>query len=106
MLAFMDITHTTSSTFGVIQYSVIATVYLKHIHSFFNMCPLLKGVFMKMTMNLNNTTSTITTGSVASVPNYMMCSSVQNPLGGVNPLMIISKCLFLFKNDPERVSCR
>ena len=73
-----------------IQYSIVATVYLKHIHSFFNMCPLLKGVFMKMTMNLNNTTSTITTRSTASLPSYMMCSSVQNPLGGVNPLMITS----------------
>ncbi len=44
---------------AAIQISVLATIYLKHVHSFFNMCPLLKGVFMKMTMNLNNCSSTI-----------------------------------------------
>jgi hypothetical protein len=92
---------TVGSTLGYIQYSVVATIYLKHIHSFFNMCPLLKGVFMKMTMNLNNTSSTVvattanpnagaytvfTAGSVLS----LTCSSVSNPLGGVNPLMVSS----------------
>ena len=36
---------------GAYQISVRATIYLKHIHSFFQMVPLLKGVYMKMTMN-------------------------------------------------------
>lgn len=87
---------TTIRNTGVIQTSVIATVYLKHIHSFFNMCPLLKGVFMKMTMNLNNTTSEFTMigGTGASPFVYtatsLTCSNVSNPLGGVNPLMIAS----------------
>jgi len=82
---------------GVIQIAVVATVYLKHIHSFFNMCPLLKGVFMKMTMNLNNTSSEFTlVGTVGAGPGFafaassLTCSSVSNPLGGVNPLMIAS----------------
>lgn len=80
---------------GYIQYSITACVYLKHIHSFFNMCPLLKGVFMKMTMNLNNTstdfiTVTGTTIAPATVANAMSCVSVSNPLGGVNPVMIAS----------------
>ncbi len=73
-------------TAGVLQISVMATVYLKHLHSFFNMCPLLKGVFMKITMNLNNTTSTLTinaAGQVAAMTN-------QNFIGGVNPLLIPS----------------
>jgi hypothetical protein len=87
---------TTVRNFGVIQTSVIATVYLKHIHSFFNMCPLLKGVFMKMTMNLNNTTSEFKMigGTAGAGFDYtavsLTCSSVSNPLGGVNPLMIAS----------------
>jgi len=71
---------------GCLQISVMATVYLKHLHSFFNMCPLLKGVFMKITMNLNNTTSTLTinaAGQVASMTN-------QNFIGGINPLLIPS----------------
>jgi hypothetical protein len=84
-----------SSTAGIIQYTIIATVYLKHIHSFFNMTPLLKGVFMKMTLNLNNTSSTIKVlGYSSSATVYkatgMQCTSVSNPLGGVNPVMIAS----------------
>lgn len=75
---------------GCIQYSVVATVYLKQIHSFFNMCPLLKGVFMKMTMNLNNTSSTIQTDFLNGDAVNMNCSNVSNPLGGVNPLMVAS----------------
>ena len=75
-----------STTKAYIAYSVVATIYLKHVHSFFNMCPLLKGVFMKMTLNLNNTTSTLVAGSAGT----LACSAVTNPLGGVNPLMIAS----------------
>ena len=79
-----------------IQTAVVATVYLKHIHSFFNMVPLLKGVFMKMTMNLNNTTVSFTMASQnqtaspapASTPVSLAVNSVQIATGGVCPLMI------------------
>jgi hypothetical protein len=86
---------TTQTTAGQLQYSIVATVYLKHLHSFFNMCPLLKGVFMKMTLNLNNTSSTIIatasqTTAALTVPTNLQCSAVANPLGGVNPIMIAS----------------
>jgi hypothetical protein len=88
---------TTATSIGYIQYSIVATVYLKHIHSFFNMCPLLKGVFMKMTMNLNNTTTSFTASSAAETlasttlqPRSIICTAVANPLGGVNPLMLAS----------------
>ena len=84
---------------GLLQIAIVGTIYLKHVHSFFNMCPLLKGVFMKMTMNLNNTTTVLQTGS-----NYratgdvggicsgqsMWCSSVSSPLGGINPVIVSS----------------
>ena len=86
----------TQTVAGFIQYSIVATVYLKHIHSFFNMCPLLKGVFMKMTMNLNNTSTTFqaATASAAAqqtlAPTSYTLTSVSNPLGGVNPLMLAS----------------
>lgn len=90
-------TGNTSATQGFIQYSITATVYLKHIHSFFNMCPLLKGVFMKMTMNLNNTTTGFKTFATSTadintplVPTRLTVTEVSNPLGGVNPLMIAS----------------
>ena len=87
---------------GVLQYSIVSTVYLKHVHSFFNMCPLLKGVFMKMTMNLNNTSTSFvvtssaplnaaggSSGALADVSS-ILCTNISNPLGGVNPLMIAS----------------
>ena len=75
---------------GVYQVAVTATIYLKHIHSFFAMCPLLKGVFMKMTMNLNNTSVGITTATGA--PNTTMTlTSVSNPVGGVCPFLITSQ---------------
>ena len=85
------------STAGLIQFSIVATVYLKHVHSFFNMCPLLKGVFMKMTMNLNNTSVSVaaagmnpTNGADIIQSKSLSLLSVQNPLGGVNPLMVAS----------------
>ena len=70
----------------VLQISVMATIYLKHIHSFFNMCPLLKGTFMKLTMNLNNSSSTIDISAAGLI-------SAENSVvgvGGVNPLHITS----------------
>jgi hypothetical protein len=85
-----------TQTPGVIQMNIVATVYLKHIHSFFNMCPLLKGVFMKLTLNLNNTSSTIKVSRDVSAANTaytstgFQCSSIANPLGGINPVMISS----------------
>ena len=86
----------TASVQGLLQFSIVATVYLKHIHSFFNMCPLLKGVFMKMTMNLNNVTTAFSAialsgGSAAPATSAgLVCTSVSSPLGGVNPLMVAS----------------
>lgn len=70
---------------GAYQVSIRATIYLKHIHSFFQMCPLLKGVYMKMTLNLNNASTTFTSGATIALTG----SSV--PVGGVQPIMIASK---------------
>lgn len=83
---------------GIIQYSICATIYLKHIHSFFNMVPLLKGTFMKMTINVNNTSTTFVTTSYTTnaannelgLPVAIECTGVTNPFGGCNPLMIAS----------------
>lgn len=71
---------------GVFQQAINATIYLKHLHSFFSMCPLLKGVFLKATMNFNNTTTQFTVVAQTS----MTLNSVSNPVGGVNPLMLAS----------------
>lgn len=76
----------------ILQIAVMATVYLKHLHSFFNMVPLLKGVFMKLTMNLNNSKATITCGATTA-PNLapvLSCSDSSCYVGGIQPLLIPS----------------
>jgi len=84
---------------GLQQISVMATIYLKHIHSFFNMIPLLKGVFMKMTMNLNNASSTVTfggayaagaAGASNATSTYITGYTSTVPVGGVNPILAAS----------------
>lgn len=77
----------TTTANGIMQISVMAIIYLKHLHSFFNMCPLLKGVFMKLTMNLNNSQATVSTGGTKIQNGYT--SNVY--IGGVQPLMISSE---------------
>lgn len=71
---------------AVFQVAITATIHLRHLHSFFNQIPLIKGAFMKLTLNLNNTTTTTTVagGNFTNI-------SVQNAVGGVNPLMIASR---------------
>ena len=75
------------------QYSIMAIIYLRHVHSFFNMCPLLKGVFMKMTMNLNNCSSTVTLtvpGAADNRATYIAGYTTSNAVGGVCPFVIPS----------------
>jgi len=75
---------------GVFSISIRATIYLKHLHSFFSMCPLLKGAYMKMTLNLNNTSTNFTTTDAAGVVQTINLQSTQNAVGGVCPFMISS----------------
>lgn len=85
---------------GIMQISVMATIYLKHVCGFFNMVPLLKGVFMKLTMNLNNaqtqfTVQNFTAGAlgppaVAGTTTFISDVQATVPVGGVNPLLIPS----------------
>lgn len=74
----------------ILQISVMATIYLKHIHSFFNMCPLLKGVFMKLTMNLNNCRTDITTTQAANLSPTASCTTTSSYIGGTQVLMVPS----------------
>lgn len=71
---------------SVFQISIRATIYLKHLHSFFQMLPLLKGVFMKLTLTLNNASTVVTAGAL-----NLDLTSTSVPVGGVNPIMIASK---------------
>jgi hypothetical protein len=71
----------------IIQIQIMAIIYLKHIHSFFSNVPLLKGVFMKMTLNLNQTTVSDVC-SAATSPTHT--PTITSPLGGVSPILIAS----------------
>lgn len=73
---------------GILEIAITATIYLKHMHSFFQMVPLLKGVFMKMTLNLNNTTVAFTTAGAPLTTNTLV--AVNNAVGGVCPIMVAS----------------
>jgi len=80
---------------GFLQIAVTAIIYLKHIHSFYNMVPLLKGVFMKMTLNLNNASTNFSvlsnyTGNTVPLTTQLIATQVSVPIGGVNPLIISS----------------
>jgi hypothetical protein len=82
-----------NATCGLLQIAVTGIVYLKHLHSFFSMIPLLKGVFLKMTMNLNNCTTVVSvagTNATPSVTTDLNLISTSVPVGGVCPLMISS----------------
>ena len=74
-----------SANKGVFQQAITGIVYLRHLHDFFDKMPLLKGVFLKMTMGISNTSVAF---SVAS--SVISGTTVTNALGGVQPLMIAS----------------
>jgi len=67
------------------QCQQMAIIRLKDIHPFFGQVPLLKGVFMRLTLNLNQPSVTIGTPEYGGV---MTLNSMTNPLGGVNPIFI------------------
>jgi hypothetical protein len=56
---FNKIDGTAAPTAGVFQVAITAVVKLKHLHSFFERIPLLKGVFFKLTLTLNQTSVSV-----------------------------------------------
>jgi len=72
---FTKVNQTATSNTGTFQVAISAIIYLKHLASFFERVPLLKGVFMKMTLNLNQSsvnfsvtkTQTVATLTSASI---------------------------------------
>lgn len=83
----------TAGVAGQLTIAVSGQIFLKHLSSFFDRAPLLKGVFMKLTLNLNNATSTIVINQATAATmadRKMYCSASSVPIGGVNPLMVAS----------------
>ncbi len=71
---------------GIMQTCVMAIIRLKDIHPFFSQVPLLKGVFMRLTLNLNQPSVTLTGDGT-----NLVLTEVQCPLGGVNPIQIANR---------------
>jgi len=96
----IDETVQSTTTVGVWQAQIGAVVYLKHLHSFFERICLLKGVFLKLTLNLNqssvswsmynNAGNRYFVGSNTITGAQYQGTQVSSPLGGVSPLMIAS----------------
>jgi len=74
----------TAAVQGVFQVAITAIIKLKHLHSFFDRIPLAKGLFFKMTLNLNQSSVDLTTGAASIIT----AVSVNSPLGGVSPIMV------------------
>lgn len=82
---------------GYLQYGILAIIRLKDLHPFFSQVPLLKGVFMRLTLNLNQPSFTLSQRAPvflpasppdeAANPSFDMVS-VTSPLGGVNPVLV------------------
>jgi len=75
-----------SSAVGIV-YQIQAQIYLRHIHSFFSQVPLLKGVFFRLTLNINQPYVCITKGASTGA-NSLTVKSITSPLGGVVPILI------------------
>lgn len=77
----------TGGTTGCLQQAIVGQIKLRHLHNFFQEVPLLKGVFMKLTMNLNNTSFSL---AYTAGTGFTAITNLNCPLGGVNPIMISS----------------
>ena len=84
---FNKINFTAGPTAGVFQVAITAIVKLKHLHSFFERMPLLKGVFFKLTLTLNQTSVSF---SSAGAGGNLTLTAVDSPVGGVSPIQIAS----------------
>lgn len=70
---------------GEVQWAINGIVKLRHLHHMFEKMPLLKGVFLKITMQLNNAVVNFTS---AGANGNLSGVSIQVGSGGVSPLQI------------------
>jgi len=87
------LTHLTGVNAGAAsayQVAILGIVYLKHVASFFERVPLVKGVFMKLTLNLNQSSVSYTMAAEADGGEFSDVV-VNSPLGGVSPLMLCGR---------------
>lgn len=74
--------------FGVWQSQVIGQIRLRDLADLFERLPMAKNLFMKLTLNLNQTSVQFSTN--AATPPAITVDSVTSPLGGMNTIMVAS----------------
>ena len=84
---FTKVNGVAATTQAVLQQAIVGQIKLRHLHNFFQEVPLLKGVFMKITMNLNQSSFSF---SYNNTTGFTALTNIVCPLGGANPLMISS----------------
>ena len=72
-----------------VSFQIQAFIYLRHLHPFFSQIPLLKGVFFRLTLNLNQ--PIVELQGISGNPNGMKIKNIISPLGGVSPIMIAAQ---------------
>ena len=75
-----------ASGIAYVAFQIQAFIYLRHLHSFFSQIPLLKGVFFRLTLNLNQPVVTVATDGTS-----LTVTDIISPLGGVSPIMVASQ---------------
>lgn len=81
----------TNVTNTVWQVGITAVIYLKHLHSFFKEIPLSKGLFFRITMNLNQSLITfVTVNGVVATNTYptLNITSINTSFGGSSLLQL------------------
>ena len=73
---------------GVCQWAINGIVKLRHLHNLFEKMPLLKGVYLKITLQLNNSVVTFSVANGAG--SAMDVVSVSSAVGGVVPIQVAS----------------
>jgi hypothetical protein len=72
---------------GEVQWAINGIVKLRHLHHMFEKIPLLKGTFLKITMQLNNSVVSFSSSAIGA---NLSVTNVQVGSGGVSPLQIAS----------------
>ena len=73
---------------GVCQWAINGIVRLKHLHNLFEKMPLLKGVYLKITLQLNNCSVQFSSAGAGGILGTTL--NVTSNVGGVVPIQIAS----------------
>jgi hypothetical protein len=84
---FTKVNGVNSTSKGVCQWGINAIVKLRHLHHLWEKMPLLKGVYLKITLQLNNS---VVNFSSTGVGTNLTINSVSSAVGGVVPCQIAS----------------